>query len=335
MIDNHVYTKSELNELIKVIPKVHYVGYDDDDDIEKFAQLKIDDKFIPYIISSFGRIFSINYAGKYHNIKRMKTNVYSGYESITISYSEECYALNIHRLVALEFIYNDDPDLKVEVNHKDGDKSNNTVNNLEWVTPSENTIHAFKTGLKQPRRKYSEDSIHKVCKLLVNNYPIEDIVKKTKVSSDVIKDVILHKSWLTISSNYDFSKYHYGISDEEYQRHISNIYKACILIEENRPIKYIKAETGLSNNQLYRLLNKRTYLDISNNYDFSKYNYGLPYDYMERLEKACKYAEEGKYTITEISKMVDIPRRRIQRLISGECFKSISKKYNLSKYHRS
>lgn len=51
----------------------------------------------------------------------------------------------VHRLVAQEFIPN--PDNKLEVNHIDGNKLNNSIDNLEWVTAKENMQHASKNGL--------------------------------------------------------------------------------------------------------------------------------------------------------------------------------------------
>lgn len=58
----------------------------------------------------------------------------------------------VHRLVATAFIPN--PAALPEVNHKSGDKSDNSVSNLEWVTASGNLIHAYETGLKKANIKY-------------------------------------------------------------------------------------------------------------------------------------------------------------------------------------
>lgn len=55
----------------------------------------------------------------------------------------------VHRLVAIHFIPNEFD--KKEVNHIDGDKSNNTIDNLEWATRSENQFHAYKIGLRDPK----------------------------------------------------------------------------------------------------------------------------------------------------------------------------------------
>ena len=68
----------------------------------------------------------------------------SGYLQVSIKIDETNKFSNryIHRLVALYFINN--PENKREVNHKDGNKENNNVENLEWVTSSENQIHKHK-----------------------------------------------------------------------------------------------------------------------------------------------------------------------------------------------
>lgn len=56
----------------------------------------------------------------------------------------------IHRMVAETFL--GEPEQRLDVNHKDGDKSNNRADNLEWVTRSENLYHAYQSGLRSQKR---------------------------------------------------------------------------------------------------------------------------------------------------------------------------------------
>lgn len=66
-------------------------------------------------------------------------------------------SMNYHRLLAYAFCeYNQDP-LTLVVNHKDGNKINNDISNLEWVTYTENLLHAYQTGLRN-------ENIHVICK---------------------------------------------------------------------------------------------------------------------------------------------------------------------------
>lgn len=72
-----------------------------------------------------------------------------GYKTVWLSAeTKPDIVAQVHRLVASCFCYNDDPEHKTQVNHKDGNPSNNDWGNLEWCTPSENAQHAIRTGLR-------------------------------------------------------------------------------------------------------------------------------------------------------------------------------------------
>ena len=98
-----------------------------------------------YLVSSQGRIISLNYL----NTKQprfLKTfKHHSGYIMVNLG---ENGRKSVHQLVANAFINN--PENKKYVNHIDGNKINNCVENLEWVTSKENMQHAIRTGLRDP-----------------------------------------------------------------------------------------------------------------------------------------------------------------------------------------
>ncbi|MBR3208840.1 MAG: HNH endonuclease [Bacilli bacterium] len=79
-----------------------------------------------------------------------------GYLQVSIIINGARRTYTVHRLVALMFIPN--PMFYKEVNHKDGNKANNCVDNLEWCTRSQNMTHAFAMGLK--KNKTGADSCH-------------------------------------------------------------------------------------------------------------------------------------------------------------------------------
>ena len=71
----------------------------------------------------------------------------SGYRKVTICYNGKYYNRLVHRLVLLSFTTLLPNYKKLQVNHKDGDKTNNVLTNLEWVTQEENMRHAIENGL--------------------------------------------------------------------------------------------------------------------------------------------------------------------------------------------
>lgn len=68
-----------------------------------------------------------------------------GYLRLNLIINKKPKTIHVHTIIANTFLPN--LENKPQVNHKDGDKKNNSVENLEWCTPKENTQHAYKTGL--------------------------------------------------------------------------------------------------------------------------------------------------------------------------------------------
>ena len=98
-----------------------------------------------YTISNTGRIKS-HKANKETELIPYTNKSSNGYLVIGLSDGKKRTRHTIHRLVASHFIPN--PDNKPQVNHKDGNKRNNRVDNLEWVTQSENIKHSYYVGLR-------------------------------------------------------------------------------------------------------------------------------------------------------------------------------------------
>jgi hypothetical protein len=69
----------------------------------------------------------------------------NGYLSIKLYKDGKQFNVLLHRIVAIAFIPN--PDNKKTVNHKDSNRSNNSIENLEWLSQSENVIHGYTNGL--------------------------------------------------------------------------------------------------------------------------------------------------------------------------------------------
>lgn len=106
-----------------------------------------------YRASDKGRICSTDRRdtlGRHVRGRVMKAQVdEKGYLRIRL-HGDQKRMFRVHQLVALTFIPN--PDSKPEINHRNGRKQDNSVENLEWVTTAENFTHARETGLLKPRR---------------------------------------------------------------------------------------------------------------------------------------------------------------------------------------
>jgi len=105
-----------------------------------------------YQVSNTGKVISLDRIVLRNNKfpirqkgKEISQGKRSGYKVVQLQKNDIRKGFQVHRLVAQTFIPN--PQNKPQVNHIDGNKLNNNVDNLEWTTPSENIIHALDNGL--------------------------------------------------------------------------------------------------------------------------------------------------------------------------------------------
>lgn len=104
-----------------------------------------------YQISNLGRVKSLkrNTKNQCKNAEVIKTQeIRNGYYSVSLWKNGVGKHHLIHRLISQAFIPN--PNNKPQINHIDGNKTNNHIENLEWVTESENARHAYNNGLIKP-----------------------------------------------------------------------------------------------------------------------------------------------------------------------------------------
>lgn len=147
-------------------------------------KLSIDD----YIITKEGNIIN----KKRGNVLKPQLNG-KGYLRVSIGKQLKF----VHRLVAEKYIPN--PNNLPQVNHKDGNKLNNCVDNLEWVSNKDNRKHALENrlhlcGEKCPWSKLNENDVI----YILNNYPkmtIKDLALKFNVNRNTISHIVHNRTW--------------------------------------------------------------------------------------------------------------------------------------------
>jgi hypothetical protein len=156
-------------------------------------------------IFGYEKLYEVSTLGR---VKRLPSGLYSdghilklkpakgGYLQVGLCKNSKVYNAKVHRLVALTFLLNLDG--TKQVNHIDGDKENNNVDNLEWVTPLENTTHAIKIGLRKskpkPPVKLSNKQINEIRLILQSkelNY--REIAETYNVSKTLIWQIANNK----------------------------------------------------------------------------------------------------------------------------------------------
>lgn len=140
--------------------------------------------------------YEINTKGQVRNSKGKILNGYTnnkGYQMIHLRTKDKNKLCSIHRLVAETFILN--PDNLPEVNHKDENKLNNNVNNLEWCTHNYNSNYGTRSKrVSKTKRNNTYNTRAVRCVELKKTYPsIREAERKTGIDNSQISGVCRHK----------------------------------------------------------------------------------------------------------------------------------------------
>ena len=167
-------------------------------------------KYVPntesrYLISNQGRLLTLKFKGSNKpSIMRPATNK-KGYLHTLIVYGGKLKPVTIHRLVAQSWI--DNPLSKPQVNHINFIRTDNHIENLEWCTAKENTLHSYNSGrINMPKgappmrgsknggAKLNEEQVREIrMKFQPRKYTREMLAKEYNVKASTIKDVILRR----------------------------------------------------------------------------------------------------------------------------------------------
>lgn len=195
-----------------------------------------------------------------------------GYLRVSTSYNAKDFHASAHRVVAMGWL--DNPRNCPSVNHINGLKTDNRVENLEWCTHKENTQHAIATGLITHKvgeacgsSKYPESVVRQVCTLLVEGWRGCDISRTLDVHHGFVSDVKSGKSWNHVSCEYWDERISRGTLKEPVVREI------CQLMQDGVTVKDVHKHFNSKNVTLSKIKHIRNgvvYKDISKDYTWKQ-----------------------------------------------------------------
>lgn len=192
----------------------------------------------------------------------------AGYYVVRVCHNNKAENAHIHWMMADCWLHNDDPENKTQVNHIDGNKLNYSLDNVEWVTHSQNQRHALEAGLKQRgedlyNAQLTRDQVHLVCQRLADGWRVSDVADLFNVSRDIIGKIKAGDSYPDIRVLYNIN--------HEYKNHLSEatVRWICERINEGLgdvPISKLSNNKSVNVYEVKRIRNKIRYKTISDEY---------------------------------------------------------------------
>lgn len=317
------------------------------------AKLYHDEVFVPVYHSPLiynvfgGRYYVSNYGNVYDYKLGQFVNIYhnnKNYCAVTLAYYDSPYSVNyrqifLHRLVAYYFLaapeWTEIELRQLEVNHKDGNKDNNTVWNLEWCTPEYNRQHAMETGLilsgeRHPFTFISDSMAEKICQLIITGKSNQEIEAITGTPAYLISRIRAGESFTNISKKYDVRS---TIKEQRKDLSEQDVINICVLIMKGASFKEIMEKTGASYSQIHDIKYSKTYKDIKSMFRLDKapslkeQQRGLT---DQDVHKICQLLQDGK-TIIEIAREVGVNKSVVNNIKNCGYYSDISSQYTFNR----
>lgn len=215
---------------------------------------------MPFLIGSYGNVINISANSRDKIIIKINKN---GRRSVHIIYDGKEYYTSLARCIALAFIPipNNESADKFEADHINGDRTDDRLENIQWLTPFENRKKEINEdgfifkGEDNGMSKITEDDAKLIIHEIINGLTPMEISSKYNISRDIIIDIKRGRTWRHLSKDYDIDKYVNRRSNiQKYDDEFKDKIKNTVMNNPSLKAKGICNKMGIEYNSKHRLL---------------------------------------------------------------------------------
>lgn len=290
-----------------------------------------------YYVSNYGRVWDAYrqiWMSYHFNHSYNPDGTNDGYCTFKVAYYASCTDIKpkdvyLHRAVLMTYNYIPGCE-QLEVNHKDGDHTNNDLTNLEWATRKENMEHASRTGLLHycedaPNASLTNEQVHEICRRLENGESNVDIGRSMNVNPSTISGIKSGGIYSQISSQYNIPPC------KPVSKPMSNeqVHEICRRLENGERVIDIANSMNIPRTNVNGIKCRGNYSQISSQYNIPEpINNVTP---IETIHEICRQLENG-LSNADIGRNLNINSGIVCNIRNGNTFKDISSQYDIPVY---